>query len=123
MSNAPPASDTRGHPANEDCGLAGLHKANVTGASPHSLYPPSATRVFVDVEEDGYHDIVLLDEQGRVVARSNRSRERIENALEGGAGYDIVTQQTHGTICEYCGMPIKQDGQLCAALDDGVCAP
>ncbi len=26
-------------------------------------------------------------------------------------------------ICEFCGMPILEEGQDCAALDDGRCRP
>jgi len=26
-------------------------------------------------------------------------------------------------ICEFCGMPIEEDGQKCAALHDGRCRP
>lgn len=29
-------------------------------------------------------------------------------------------EQSYGD-CEYCGLPITEDGQACAALDDGQC--
>ena len=31
--------------------------------------------------------------------------------------------QDSDSVCEFCGMPIEEDGQQCSALADGRCRP
>lgn len=69
--------------------LAGLYPANKTAGT--GGYPPVTDKVLVSPPgPDGYHDVTLIDVNGDIVAVNNRARFRIEGALEGEYGYDIV---------------------------------
>lgn len=71
--------------------LPGLYPANIIDTSEDSIYPPNVDRVLVHEPQDGYYDVTLIDASGDIVATGNRARYRIEAALEGQEGYDIVT--------------------------------
>lgn len=72
-------------------GLAGQYPANRQRGG--SIYPPTVETVEVRPEVDGYHDILLLDGDGQIVYTHNRATHRIQGALEGGEGYDIIVRE------------------------------
>lgn len=74
--------------------LTGLYEANVTGTSGASMYPDDVEQVFVCPERDGYHDVYLIDADGNLTAAGNRAAYRIDAALEGEEGYDIVVNSS-----------------------------
>lgn len=71
---------------------AGTYPANKRRGG--SCYPNTVETVEVRPDVDGYHDILLLDESGRIVYTHNRAAYRIRAALEGDYGYDIVVRGT-----------------------------
>lgn len=76
--------------------LAGIYTANHQGTDPDSLYPATSARVEVCLEHDGYHDIRVYNDAGKIVARTNRSHSRVESALSGDQGYDLTVRPEAG---------------------------
>ena len=68
--------------------LEGRYPVNIISRG--GSYSPHVREALITREQDGYYDVLFLDEDGRPVDFGNRPRHTIEQALDGEYGYDVV---------------------------------
>lgn len=70
--------------------LIGEYSVNITETRQDSLLPETIQNVEISYDVDGYFDVQYLDEDSNVVFVNNVAVHRVEGALDGEDGYDIV---------------------------------